>query len=99
MLAALSPTLHVLVAPDRLGVLHDVGAALAAWPDAPETWVVLSAPAASDASTGDNAAELETLGIARVAAVFPHAASDSTPTTEVAHALAQRVMDFVNKSR
>ena len=53
----------VLVASDRLGVLHDVCATLAAMrahgacPD----YLVLSAPAQADASTGTNAAELRRL--------------------------------------
>jgi dethiobiotin synthetase len=56
----LDPAIWVLVAPDRLGVLHDIESclqamrALARWPD----WIVLSAPAAPDESTGTNAAEL-----------------------------------------
>ena len=55
----------VLVAPDRLGVLHDVVSTLAAMqglgrcPD----WLVLSAPAHADASTGTNADELRRLGV------------------------------------
>jgi dethiobiotin synthetase len=71
----LAPTRVLLVAGDRLGVLHDVrtttmaAKALGVSIDA----VVLSAPAVADASTGTNQAELERLGIARVAAVFPRA--------------------------
>jgi dethiobiotin synthetase len=65
---ALSPAIWVLVAPDALGVLHEVRATLLAMavlgrkPD----YVVLSAARASDASTGTNARELEDLGITRV---------------------------------
>jgi len=57
---ALGPATWILVAPDRLGVLHDVASCLQAmravgrWPD----WLVLSAPDSADASTGTNAAEL-----------------------------------------
>jgi 8-amino-7-oxononanoate synthase len=57
---ALEPALWVLVAPDRLGVLHDVGSCLLAMealgrrPD----YVVLSAPERADASTGTNREEL-----------------------------------------
>jgi len=62
---ALDPSSWVLVAPDALGVLHDVTATLAAAaargrsPDR----VVLSAARAPDASTGTNAAELQRLGL------------------------------------
>jgi 8-amino-7-oxononanoate synthase len=55
----------VLVAPDRLGVLHDVLSTLAAMQNlgrGPD-WLVLSAPARADASTGSNAAELRHLGV------------------------------------
>jgi dethiobiotin synthetase len=64
---SLDPSFWVLVAPDALGVLHDVTATLSATaargrsPDA----VVLSAARAPDASTGTNAAELERLGLVR----------------------------------
>jgi dethiobiotin synthetase len=65
----------LLVAPDRLGVLHDVGATLRA--ASAEGLVidalVLSAPGTVDGSTGTNGDELEALGIARVAARFPRA--------------------------
>jgi dethiobiotin synthetase len=63
---ALDPALWVLVAPDSLGVLHDVTACLHAMrargrvPDA----VVLNAARPRDASTGTNAGELRTLGVA-----------------------------------
>lgn len=59
--AGLRPRLRlVLVAPDRLGVLHDVTAALhaAAAHGLSVDAVALSAPAIPDASTGTNAAEL-----------------------------------------
>jgi hypothetical protein len=70
----------MLVAPDALGVLHDVTATLLALrsfgriPDA----VVLSA-ARSDASTGSNACELRRLGIAQPIAVL---ARDSEASIE-----------------
>jgi dethiobiotin synthetase len=68
----LEPAIWVLVAADALGVLHDLSATLQAMrargrvPD----YVVLSGARAADASTGGNAAELEALGITRVAAVL-----------------------------
>ena len=55
----------ILVAPDRLGVLHDVCSTLHAMrtlgrlPD----WLILNAPPIPDASTGTNAAELRRLGV------------------------------------
>ncbi len=67
--AALDPAVWLLVAPDRLGVLHDLTATLKALefvarkPDL----VLLNAPATPDASTGSNRAEIERLGIAEVA--------------------------------
>lgn len=69
---ALEPAIWVLVAPDALGVLHDVSATLAVLrarkrlPD----HLVLSAAREPDASTGTNAAELATLGIAKPSAAF-----------------------------
>jgi len=66
----------LLVAPDRLGVLHDLGATLRAARAVglSEAVVVLSAPERPDASSGSNAAEVErTLG-QRVASVFPRGA-------------------------
>ncbi len=60
---ALDPATWILVAPDRLGVLHDVTSCLCAMsalgrlPD----WLILSAPSEPDASTGTNAQELARL--------------------------------------
>jgi dethiobiotin synthetase len=57
---ALGPATWVLVAPDRLGVLHDVGSCLLAMealgrrPD----YLILSSPESPDASTGTNGDEL-----------------------------------------
>lgn len=65
---SLSPDALLLVALDRLGVLHELSACLLALrvlgPNLPAPLVVLQAPAQTDASTGTNAAELATLGIA-----------------------------------
>lgn len=98
LVTALEPSVMLLVAPDRLGVLHDVTAALLAFPDRPPTHVVLSAPAIADASTTLNALELAALGIATVVASFPRAALDASATREQARRLAQRVSDFTNAS-
>lgn len=69
----LEPAIWVLVAADALGVLHDVSSTLKAMracgrePD----HLVLSGAREPDASTGSNAAELATLGIAATSAVLP----------------------------
>ena len=69
---ALDPAIWVLVAADALGVLHEVSATLQAMrargrsPD----HLVLSSARPPDASTGINAAELATLGIATPSAVL-----------------------------
>lgn len=62
---ALDPACWILVAPDSLGVLHDVSATvgLARHLGRAPDFVVLSAARPPDASTGTNAAELVTLGI------------------------------------
>ena len=69
---ALEPAQWVLVAADALGVLHDVTATLKAMRAAGREpdHLVLSGAREPDASTGRNAAELATLGIAQVTAVL-----------------------------
>jgi dethiobiotin synthase len=61
--AALSPAIWILVAPNRLGVLHDVSStlyAMAALGRRPD-WIVLSAPEVADASASSNREELTRL--------------------------------------
>jgi dethiobiotin synthetase len=80
---ALGPATWILVAPDALGVLHDVRATLLALQQrarAPD-FVVLSAARAKDASTGTNAAELSRLGIAEPIATLPR---DKNPARALA---------------
>lgn len=95
--AALAPTVIILVAPDRLGVLHDVRVALFAYralaPDLPAPTIVLQPPAQPDSSTGSNAAELAALGIA-AAHVFPRAPVNSPDVAEAADGLASRLGIF-----
>jgi dethiobiotin synthetase len=70
--SALEPAIWVLVAADALGVLHEVSATLKAMRACgrePEH-LVLSSARAPDASTGSNASELSSLGIATVSAVL-----------------------------
>lgn len=69
---ALEPALWVLVAADALGVLHEVNSTLKAMRGCgrePEH-LVLCGAREPDASTGSNAAELATLGIATPSAVL-----------------------------
>jgi dethiobiotin synthetase len=70
---ALRPDGVLLVAPDRLGVLHDLTTTLAlvAARGGLPIGVVLSAPAAPDASTGRNSHEIEALGLGAAIATFP----------------------------
>lgn len=65
----------ILVAPDRLGVLHETRATLLAAEShkLPAPIVALNAPERSDSSTGTNAAELAGLSICAVSASFPRA--------------------------
>jgi dethiobiotin synthetase len=77
---ALEPAVWLLVAPDALGVLHELTAtlrALVAAGRAPDH-VVLSAARGSDASTGTNANELRRLGIADPALELGPNANDAT---------------------
>ncbi len=89
LVGVLEPDVLLLVAPDRLGVLHDVTATLLAWGqrDAPRVVVAMSAPEHGDAATSSNAAELATLGIAEVAAIFPRASHDDEGTVAAARKL------------
>jgi len=72
---ALAPTAIALVAPDRLGVLHDLGAITRAAhvEDLPLSGILLSAPDPGDASTGDNACEVPLVTNVPVLAALPHA--------------------------
>lgn len=85
---ALKPDHVLLVAPDRLGVLHDVTATLHAYrtlaPELPEPVVLLQQPSTPDTSTGSNAEELSWLGIAPNALVFPRAKPTDPSVQEVA---------------
>ena len=83
----------VLVAPDRLGVLHDVSACrlvLASRLPALPTLTVLQAPARADSSTGTNARELARLRIARPVVALPRSPNPASTSVQSAanHALA-----------
>jgi dethiobiotin synthetase len=84
----------VLVAPDRLGVLHDVGAATRACASVglPLSGIVLNAPPTSDDSTGRNAAELSLVTSLPLLAEIPRGQADepiapSDPAMALARAL------------
>ncbi|MBM4361636.1 MAG: dethiobiotin synthase [Deltaproteobacteria bacterium] len=86
---AANPDAIVLVAPDSLGVLHDVRAtltALAAYP-LPPPLLVLSAARTPDASTGTNARELARIGLPRPVAVLGHHAPPIPALAPLARAL------------
>lgn len=79
----------MLVAPDRIGVIHDVSAALLAARSrgmAPGA-VALSAPALPDASSGTNADEIATTTGQRVAAVFARGVAGDAASDQAAAAL------------
>lgn len=75
---AVQPDAVLLVAQDRLGVLHEVSACCLVLrvlaPEMGEVVVVLQTPPASDLSTGTNATELATLGIVEHAFTVPRGA-------------------------
>ena len=76
----LEPDRVLLVAPDRLGVLHDVAATIGAARTKGVSFdaIVLSAPAVPDASTGSNRSELSEVFGLGIAALFPRADFDAT---------------------
>jgi dethiobiotin synthetase len=80
---ALEPTAIVLVAPDRLGVLHDLGALTRAAhvEDLSLSGILLSAPDPGDASTGENAYEVPLVTNVPVLAALPHAPVELLTTT------------------
>ena len=86
LVEALAPHAVVLVAADRLGVLHDVGATLAALGrGASPMVVVLSGAGAPDASTGRNANELLEAGVVNAAVpVFRRGDVDDLANAEAA---------------
>ena len=94
LVAALRPDALLLVAPDRLGVLHDVGAATrAAQAEGLRIrGIVLSATATPDASTGTNAAELCMVTRVPVLATLPRTTVDDP---RVLDALTPVVREFL----
>lgn len=92
LVRALGAVTVVLVAPDRLGVLHDVGAVVHAARAAglPPLVVALSAPEHEDVTTGTNADELAAIGLAEVPAVFPRAGVEAPASLAAAEAVLRR---------
>jgi dethiobiotin synthetase len=92
---ALTPDVWLLVAADRLGVLHDVAAcvlALKVHGIATPPVVVLQTPALPDDSTGTNAAELVTLGTVPLALTMPR----GEPTSPECQAPAARIVEALS---
>lgn len=91
------PTAKVLlVAPDRLGVLHDASATtLAAESQGVRLdAIVLSAPEKPDASTGTNAAELTRLVRVPVLGVVPHRSAPRLADSSVVAAISSKLLVF-----
>jgi dethiobiotin synthetase len=91
--AILGPAVHLLVAPDRLGVLHDVIAATraAASIPLPIHGIVLVAPEAADPSSGRNGAELARIQRIPVLATLPRAPAPELAATPAISAVARVV--------
>jgi dethiobiotin synthetase len=90
LVRSIAPDVVVLVAPDRLGVLHDVTAcrlALERAVELPRASIVLELPERSDASTGANAGLLERLGYGPVLGTLPRGAPDDAPVQRAASAI------------
>jgi dethiobiotin synthetase len=88
----LEPAVWILVAPDALGVLHDVRATLLAMKAAGRApdHLVLCAARAADASSGTNAAELRRVGLPAPIAVVPHGGATPRALAPLARTLLRR---------
>lgn len=87
----LGPAIWVLVAPDSLGVFHDVRATLlglSAISRAPD-YLVLSRARAPDAATGLNAAEFRRIGLPRPIAVLGRDTDAGAALGPLVHAMAR----------
>lgn len=90
LVRAIAPDALVLVAPDRLGVLHDVAAcrlALERAAELPRAGLVLELPERSDASTGSNAILLERLGHGPMLGTLPRGTPDDAAVQQAASAV------------
>lgn len=91
VLASLAPNATLLLAPDRLGVLHDVGAACAGAKHVGariDVVGLVDVASADDASRGYNARELERFVDVPVVGVWPR----GTPEALAAHEITLRVL-------
>ncbi len=97
---ALAPTAVLLVAPDRLGVLHDVAAATraAAACGVALTGIVVIAPEHADASTGTNAAELRLVSTVPVVASLPRADVETLSAHADVEKLLRELVTLVTKT-
>lgn len=92
LVRAIAPDALLLVAPDRLGVLHEVAAcrlALERAAELPRASVVLELPERSDASTGTNARLLERLGHGPVLGTLPRGAPDDATVQRAASTIVE----------
>ncbi len=92
--AALRPDLTLLIAPDRLGALHDVLAAARAAAVVPLRLdaAILVAPESPDASTGRNGAELRRLTRLPCVAEVPRSAPQSLAATPAIQTLVALIL-------
>jgi dethiobiotin synthetase len=91
---ALPEAVILLVAPDRLGVLHDIGATTraAASVGIEVRGIVLSTPAMPDASTGTNAAEVACVTSIALLATLPRLPAADLARTDAIAAVARAVL-------
>jgi dethiobiotin synthetase len=84
----------LVVAPDRLGTLHDLGALVRAAEALRERMlgVVFVAPQAADASTGTNVAELPLVCDVPVLGALPRASADALASSREIRVLLERVL-------
>jgi dethiobiotin synthetase len=93
LLRALAPDRWIAVAPDRLGVIHEVSALMLSCRclDLEPPALVLDAPERPDGSTGTNAAEIEWLGIGSIAAELPRGSPNDPSSLAAASRLARHL--------
>jgi dethiobiotin synthetase len=100
---AVQPDAVLLVAQDRLGVIHDVSVCRLALRvlagELHQVVVVLQSPPVSDASTGTNAAELSALGLVERAFVIPRAANPDGLVAAAAAELLGHLRDLPEPAR
>jgi dethiobiotin synthetase len=94
LLRALPPAVTLLVAPDRLGVLHELIATTrcATSAGAVLSGVAFTAPAVADASTGTNAAEIARFISAPVLAQLPRASPGELAQSDALRALVAKLL-------